>query len=250
MVKSFDEVFDRFAIIGMIHLSGDSSNVVDRALSELEIFANEGVSGAIIENYHYRSKRMVETVVKESESFRSRLRVGVNILPNEFADSLRIARDNGLPFVQVDFVSGRYQSGPELPNKYYPKMIKFFEKHDDVLVLGGVHPKYYQPLPGSNLKTDLSDARKRAGAIVVTGKGTGQETPLGKIREFKSLLDGHPLVVGAGLTSRNVGEALKYADAGIVGSYFKDGNTQSLVNSELVRKFMREVNKASDCVPF
>jgi predicted TIM-barrel enzyme len=68
-------------IFGMIHLSG--SNPVDRALKEIEIFEEEGVHGCIIENYHGSLEEVGETF-KHLVDMQPDIKIGVNILPNEF----------------------------------------------------------------------------------------------------------------------------------------------------------------------
>ena len=50
-----------------------------------------------------------------------------------------------------------------------------------------------------------------------------------------------PLIVGAGVTSENVQEQLRICDAAIIGSYFKNGNTEDKVRGELVRNLMEKV---------
>ena len=42
--------FKKKKIIGMIHLSGP--DVINKALEEIKIYEEEGLSGIIIENYH------------------------------------------------------------------------------------------------------------------------------------------------------------------------------------------------------
>ena len=64
-MPEFHDVFGNTAVLGMIHLSG--KQVLERALHELCIYANEGVDGAIIENYHCRDLRVLEEVLRASQ---------------------------------------------------------------------------------------------------------------------------------------------------------------------------------------
>jgi predicted TIM-barrel enzyme len=56
-------------IIGMIHLSGDTTtSKIDTALKEIEIYEKHGLSGTIIENYHgniahvmFRTSKTIKT---------------------------------------------------------------------------------------------------------------------------------------------------------------------------------------------
>ena len=108
--------------------------------------------------------------------------------------------------------------------------------------MGGVWPKYYTPMPGSILENDLIDATKLCDMVVVTGSGTGKETPFDKIIKFRETIGDFPIIIGAGLNKGNI-ESLKYADGAIVGSAFKPGNvTTSKVSYELVNEFMKKIN--------
>lgn len=232
-------------IIGMIHLAGEDP--IERALQEMHIYADEGIDGALIENYHSSSsvQSVQDTLEIAAQRFSdTNLILGVNILPNEFQLALPMAARYGAGFVQLDYVAGAYERRGEIDIGAYEQVRRDFPK---ITVLGGVWPKYYAPRPGSVLRIDVAVGRSRADAMVVTGEGTGQETPLEKIREFKRILGEYPLVVGAGLTPQNVYEQLSVADAGIVGSALKpDGNTIAPVEKLLVRQFMDEVRRVRE----
>ncbi len=232
-------------ILGMIHFSGEDP--IDRAIQELRIYAEEGVEGAIIENYSSCSSvELVQRTLQFAAGYFSHapLVLGVNILPNEFQIALPMAAKYGAGFVQLDYAAGAYDRGREIDIGAYEDMRRQFP---GIAVLGGVWPKYYHPRPDSVLRIDLAVGKSRADAIVVTGEGTGLETPLDKIREFKRFLGEYPLVVGAGLTPRKVYEQLSIADGGIVGSAFKpNGDTKAPVERSLVQRFMEEVRKVRE----
>jgi uncharacterized protein len=164
-----------------------------------------------------------------------KMRIGVNFLPNDFIDAIRCADEYQLPFIQLDHVAGRYKEG-ELDVGTYSAMRSVFWKP---LVLGGVQPKYYHPKPGFDLEESLCEAKARADAIVVTGEGTGKETPMRKIKTFRQLLKEYPLIIGAGITEANIKEQLAIADGAIIGSSFKpEGNITLPVERERVRRIM------------
>ncbi|MGK0232296.1 MAG: putative TIM-barrel enzyme, partial [Patescibacteria group bacterium] len=80
---------------------------------------------------------------------------------------------------------------------------------------------------------------QRADAIVTTGEGTGLETPLQKLIDFRKASDEFPLIVGAGITKENISEQLRYANGAIIGSYFKqDGEITQVVDSKRVSRLM------------
>jgi uncharacterized protein len=234
----YRELFGKLPIFGMIHLAGDTP--VRRALQELSLFEEEGIDGAIVENYHGSIQNVIETLQEVQRSHHT-IHIGVNILPNEFSRSLSLAQVYGAEFVQLDHVAGTYTAGT-LDFSAYAIAKK---KHADIIVLGGVWPKYYLPMQGSTLEEDVKTGMQRAEAIVVTGAGTGKETPFEKIRKFRELLGEHPLVIGAGLTPDNAYTQLCIADGAIVGSSLKEGNnTNNPVDRQRVKAFMSVVKEA------
>ena len=233
----YHKVLGRIPIIGMIHLAGEYP--VKRALEEIAIFEEEGVDGAIIENYHNYIE-YVESTLRETAWKKTGLVIGVNILPNEFKRSFALAKKYKADFIQLDHVSGTYQAGTLNLEEY----LKFKERYPRIFVLGGVWPKYYRPVKGSDLEKDIREGMQRAEAIVVTGEGTGRETPLDKIKQFREVLGEQPLVIGAGLNHDNAYEQLRLADGAIVGTSFKyEDDTKNKVDRIRVRDFMAIVKE-------
>jgi predicted TIM-barrel enzyme len=217
------------SVFGMIHLS--SIVPVERAIEEIKIYEEEGLQGIIVENYHGDVNNIIDTL----EGIDTKMDIGVNVLPNEYDKAFEIAHEYGGKFIQLDFVSGKYERNRQLDLDHY---LYYRHKYKDIKVLGGVWPKYYTPIKGSNLEEDLKMAMKLCDAIVVTGQGTGKETPLDKIQYFRKVIGNFPLIIGAGLTVDNI-DQMNIADGAIVGSYFKPGgDTTARVSRELVRNFM------------
>jgi predicted TIM-barrel enzyme len=236
----FGKIFNKIPILGMIHLAGNEP--VKRALEEIAVYEIEGIDGVIIENYHGTVDDVIQTLKKTSR-MKSEVVVGVNILPNEFEQAFSLAHEYGADFIQLDYVAGRYDKG-ELDYQAYSACK---EKYSNIVVLGGVWPKYYTPVEGSDLVVDLIEAKSRAEAVVVTGAGTGVETPLGKIKEFREIIGEYPLVVGAGLTVDNAYDQLCISDGAIVGSFFKEGGeTRNPVDRRKIRDFMSIVGEARE----
>ena len=233
--NNFRQVFGNKPVFGMLHLSGEDP--VQQAIKELRIFEQEGIDAVIVENY-YGSKQDVVKTLDAISCINTKVIVGVNVLPNEFTESFSLAQKYGARFVQLDYVSGRYFEGTFDSDSY--KLIR--EKFPEILVLGGVHPKYYTPLTDSNLEFDLRQGMQRAEAIVVTGNETGKETPLHKIKFFRQVLGNHSLIIGAGITQKNAYNQLQIADGVIVGTGLKyDGITQNPVERNRVKKLMNVI---------
>jgi hypothetical protein len=228
-------------VIGMIHLAGENNEErVQRALEEMTLYEEEGVAGAIIEDYH-GTPRDIEEVLRQSQGKFEGLVKGVNVLRNPYSGFV-LAKEYGAIFIQFDSVQT-----PDLNLEEYDKMRRNFP---DVAVLGGIGFKYTAPT-GNLLEVDLREGKSRCEAIVTTGSGTGIETPTDKLTVYKELLGDFPLIVGAGVDVENVEEQLKIADGAIIGTGFKQKrNTRLPVDRKRVReiiniiKQVRKKNKA------
>lgn len=241
--------FNKKPIIGMLHMYGGlhASTIMKR---DLEIFQKCGIDGYIIENYGGGLEEVVEGLkLIEGLGYESMYK-GINILPNNFELAYALAAAYNLDFIQLDYISGNYENprNPRNPvNIDVYHFEKFRKKFPEIKILGGVHPKYYKPIEGSNLMEDIQNAKKLCDAIVVTGAGTGKETPLDKIKHFKSLVgNDFPIIIGAGLDEFNVSEQLCEADGAIVGSYLKaNGQAYGRVEMDRVIDFMHAVKKGN-----
>lgn len=220
-------------IIGMIHLAGKSKiEKIARALEELAIYESEGVDGAIIEDYHGTSYEVIETLRQSSNGFK--IIRGMNMLGDPYS-AFNIASNFGIKFIQFDSVHSEHLN----LERYYELRRNF----PDIAVFGGIRFKYINPTDKS-LEEDIYGGRLNCDAIVTTGDGTGIETPIQKLKDFKIYLPDFPLIVGAGVNLKNVSEQLSVCDGAIIGSYFKPNkDTQVKVDQELVNIFMHKVKE-------
>lgn len=226
-------------IIGMIHLAGNDSAVA-RALTEVELYAYLGLAGCIVENYHGGIDD-VEAVLKALQNNRpENFEIGINILPNEYKEAFELADRYNASFIQLDAVAGKYL-GHKFDNDEYQTSR---DSYPNIQVLGGVWPKYYTPVKGSDLVIDVMKGKYSCDAVVCTGSGTGKETPIDKLQSFKKILINKPLIVGAGVTKDNVLAQLSIADGAIVGSAFKPGGvTSARIDVGLIQDFMEVVKQ-------
>ncbi len=149
---------------------------------------------------------------------------------------LELARKYGAKFIQIDSVCGHPDADDE---KAYVKQLQKNRKEYGVAVLGGVRFKYQPVRSGRSTEEDLILGKERCDAVVCTGTGTGIETPMAKVEQFKATLGVFPVVVGAGVTLDTARETLSKSDGMIVGSWFKYGHeAHNEVNEEFVKTFM------------
>jgi hypothetical protein len=227
-------------IMAMLHLKGDNrDDILARAIREADIYAAGGVDAMIVEDY-YGDSDDVERVLAVLERERPHYIIGVNVLDN-FAKSYELAAQYHAKFMQVDSVCGHLHPDDE---PAYFAMIDGYRHTGTVAVIGGVRFKYQPYLSGRSLADDLAIGRQYCDAIAVTGAGTGLDTDMQKIHEFRAILADFPLVIGAGMTAAQVADKLTIADAAIVGSTFKDTRKDAgEVSAAHVQEFMAAVDQ-------
>lgn len=227
------------AVFAMLHLAGeDRADRQERARREIDLLWQGGVDAIIVENYFGDVDDVVETL-EYLRAQRPEVVFGINVLRDD-ARAFELAREFGATFVQLDSVAGHL---PPDADAAFADELAAQRARADVLVLGGVRFKYQPYLSGRPLEEDLALAVERCDAIVVTGEGTGLETPRAKVAEFRRAVGtGFPLVIGAGVTPETVAEQLADVEAVIVGSALKDSRTDTGdVTGDRVSEFMTAI---------
>lgn len=227
-------------IMAMLHLKGDTrDDIVARAVREADIYTACGVDAMIVEDY-FGDATDVEHVLAVLSRERPHYTLGVNVL-DDFAKSYELAAQYGAKFMQVDSICGHLTTADE---PAYLDMVARYRRDGQVAVIGGVRFKYQPYLSGRSLVVDLAIGRAHCDAIAVTGEGTGVDTDMHKIREFRDILGDFPLIIGAGMTVAQVADKLAVADAAIVGSTFKEARAAANeVSAAHVQEFMQAVEE-------
>lgn len=224
-------------VIAMLHLKGSMDfPMLDRAKREIEIYLQNGVEAVMVENY-FGSADDCEAVLRYLQDQRFPLCYGVNIL-SDHRLAFQLSKAYGAAMIQIDSVCGHLPPDKDL---LLGDELTALEKDSGAVVLGGVRFKYQPIRSGRTLSEDLRIGSGRCGAVVVTGEGTGLETPLQKVKEFRDVLKAFPLIIGAGMTPEALKAATPLADGFIVGSWFKENHQDyGDVCPEYVKTFMEQ----------
>lgn len=214
-----DSFASKHLVFAMLHLKGETpTQRLQRAQQEIDLLWESGVDAVIVENYFGTTDDMV-SVCEYLCAHRPEVVFGVNALEDD-ARGFELADRYGARFLQLDSVAGHL---PPDEDERFGKWIAERRASSSAFVLGGVRFKYQPYRSGRSLAEDLQIGLQRCDAIVVTGDGTGIETPLAKLIEFREAIGpGTPLIVGAGATVASVKSQLALADGVIVGSALKD----------------------------
>lgn len=248
-------------ILGMLHLNGGTPEAVDElARREISQMYENGVDAVLVENY-FGNTDDVERMLRYLQKEYPQKVYGVNVLGDPGL-AFELAARYGAAFLQIDSVCGHLRPGKRAEagggtGPYYgmydgdfADWLAGLRARFSVFLLGGVRFKYQPVNSGRSVEEDLAIGKERCDAVVVTGAGTGIETDMKKIRQFRSALGDFPLFVGAGMTEETCEEQLSAADGAIVGSWFKAGGvTSAPVDPARVRRFMDAVKRVRAAQP-
>lgn len=231
-------------VFAMLHLKGDSpAEKLDIACRETEILWSSGVDAVIVENY-FGSTDDVVAVCQWLKDKAPEVVFGVNILKDD-RRAFDVANAFGARFIQLDSVAGHL---PVAEDVDFGDWLNQERARSKAFVLGGVRFKYQPYLSGRPLAEDLLIGKSRCDAVVVTGEGTGLQTPTDKTAQFRAILGPEfPIVIGAGVTPESCARDLTGANAVIVGSYLKDTHVDTgNVDREHALAFVRAIRELGD----
>ena len=256
------------ALIGMVHvgaLPGTArhqfpiSEIVRQAVGEAKLLVDCGFDSILIENMHdapYLRRNIGPEIISAMTmiacAIRSAVKVplGVQILAGANCASLAVAHATGATFIRTEgfvFASvadeGIFDEADAGPLLRYRRSIGA----ENVKILADIKKKHSAHAITADV--DVSQTAKAAeffGAdgVIITGIATGQAirvNDLGTARVATTL----PLIVGSGVTPDSVKDLFAYADALIVGSWYKkDGMWFNAPEEKRVRELVKAVNAA------
>ncbi len=249
------------ALIGMVHLSplpgsprwdGSMARAVEAALADARALLDGGMDGLLIENYGdvpFAARRVPPATVAAMAVVVAELRraapgalLGVNVLKNDARAALAVACAAGAGFIRVNVHAGAVVADQGIvETDAYRTLRDRRLLGADVRLLADVRGKHAAPLAPVELEQEARDLVHRglADGLVVTGRATGEATPLADVKRVRSAVPAVPVLVGSGVTPETVAEALSVADGVIVGTALKrDGDVRNRVDPARVRRLV------------
>lgn len=229
-------------LIGMIHLQpllsmdGFSSieKITKKALSDLKKLEESGFDAVLIENDYdkphteFANEAQISsfTVIANEVCKQANIPVGIQMMLNDWKSSFVIAKSVGAKFTRLDvFIDHVTCEWCEI-NPNPKEIIKFKNKiYPELLLLTDIQVKYKKMIKPRPLTKSAGLAiLNKSDGLIITGKATGEETPIIKIKEIRTKFPIFPIFVGAGINEENILEKLSFANGAIVGSSIKTGN--------------------------
>lgn len=248
------------ALIGMVHLlplpgsprwAGEMEAVIRRAAADAQSLEAGGMNALLVENYgdvpftpgRVDAATVAAMAVVIAEIRRTvALPLGVNVLKSDARSALAIAAATGARFIRVNVHTGVVVADQGLvESDAYSTLRDRRLLAADVKILADVQAKHGQPLVPVELEQEAKDTVSRglADALVVSGKATGEETPLDEVKRVRAAVPSVPLLVGSGVTPETISSLLSVTDGAIVGTFLKrDGKLANPVDPDRVRRLV------------
>lgn len=248
-----------YRVVGVVHLPalpgsagggpGDSlEEILDRAKRDALGYAEGGAGAIIVENFgdvpfvkDLVAPVTVAAMTRAVAAVReiSGLPVGVNVLRNDVLSAVAIAAVCGGSFVRANVYVGAAVTDQGLIEGRAAEVQALIRSLNvPVAVWADVDVKHAAPVAPRPLGEVALDAIERglAGAVVVTGRGTGAPVAPADLLEVRRALPRAPIYIGSGATVETLPSLLEIADGAIVGTAAKiDGVVTNAVAVERVR---------------
>lgn len=228
------------------------ARVVEAAMADTRALLDAGMDGLLIENHgdvpfapgpvEPATVAAMAMVAAEVRRAAPAALLGVNVLKNDGRAALAVACAAGAQFIRVNVHAGAVVADQGLIQSDAYHLLRDRRRLDaDVRIVADVQGKHAVPLAPVDLEQEARDLVHRglADALVVSGRATGEATPIADVKRVRSAVPSTPLLVGSGVTPDTVADLLSVADAVIVGTFLKrDGDVRNPVEPERVRRLV------------
>lgn len=148
--------------------------------------------------------------------------LGLCVLWNDYETALAIAKIAGFNFVRIPVFADKVKTDYGTFSGKAKEAVEFRKRigAEDILIFADVQVKHAKQLIRRPLAEAVREAVvRKADAVIVTGKWTGDPPMIEDVLEAKRAARKTPVILGSGITPENL---KKYdVDGLIVGSYFK-----------------------------
>lgn len=254
-------------LIGMVHLpplpgsprwEGSMDAVVSAAVSDARTLVDNGMDALVVENYGdvpFTPGRVEPATIAAMTVIAHEIRralpatpLGINVLKCDARAALAIACAVGARFIRVNVHAGAVLADQGIvQTDAYGTLRDRRLLAAEVAIFADVQGKHAVPLAPVELEQQAHDLTERglADGLVVSGRATGEATPIEDVKRVRSAVPDVPILVGSGVTPETAPDLLSVADALIVGTSLKrDGLVGNPVDPQRVRRLVDAVGPA------
>ncbi len=253
-------------IIGMIHtlaspgtpkFTDNIDQIISKALSEAKIYKEYGIDSLIIENMHdvpYLKRKVgpevtsLLSIIAYEVKNEFKKRVGIQILAGANKEALAIAKSANLDFIRAEGFIFVHAADEGIIESDAGEILRYRKQ------INADHVKIYTDIKkkhsAHSITADVSILETAKAAefflsdgVIITGKSTGEEVDLNDLKMLKEKI-AIPVLIGSGITSDNFKKYFEFADAFIVGSFFKkDGKWNNEIDKSRIEKLIKEADQ-------
>lgn len=238
---------------GSPRYGGDDRRILAQALSDLHHYREAGVDAIVLENSHdlpYIKPPLPAAAVRMMKRIATAIRerfdgpIGLQLLEAANETALEVACAAGLDFIRVEGFVFAHVGGAGLIEGCAGKLLRLRKKLrcENIKIFGDVKKKHCSHALTADL--DILDEVKQAefflvDGVIVTGARTAEPPSLQELRRVKK--NARVLVlIGSGITTRNLKSYFPLADGFIVGSTFRaEGRFLGVLQRERLDNFMK-----------
>lgn len=255
------------ALIGMVHIGAlpgtpharePISKLAKQAASEAQILADAGFDAVMIENMHdapYINTHGPEITAAMTAiglavaSACKDIPLGIQVLSSGSREALAIALAIGARFIRVEnFVFSHVADEGLMPDAVAGPLLRYRRQigATRVAILADIKKKHASHAITADVPIeDAAHAAEFFGAdgLIVTGAFTGRAASTADLKAVRTATK-LPVVVGSGVTPKNLAAMFTHADAVIVGSHLKrDGHWSQPVDPKRAAQMVSTASK-------
>ncbi|MEB8329059.1 BtpA/SgcQ family protein [Flavobacteriaceae bacterium KMM 6897] len=263
-MKKFKSIYkDTKPIIGMIHLKAlpgtpkntlNTSDIINAALQEADVYKKAGINAIMIENMHdvpYLKNGVgheissIMTLVGYLIKQKTKLPVGIQILAGANREALAVAKAADLDFIRAEGFVFAHVADEGIIEAQAGELLRYRKKigADGIALFTDIKKKHSSHAITKDIS--LLDTAKAAqfflsDGVIVTGDHTGVAASVDELKTLNGLAI--PVLIGSGITKDNVSDYWPLCNGMIVGSYFKkEGFWENDLDDSRVSEFMKLV---------
>ena len=257
-------ISEKKLVIGMIHLAAlpgtpksklSPKQIINSAIEEAKMYTQNGIEAVIIENMHdlpyikqsigHEISTLMAIAAYEVKK-KTGLFVGIQILAGANKAALATAYNAGADFIRAEaFVFGHLADEGYLESSA-AELLRYRKQigADKLLIFTDIKKKHSAHAITSDVSIEETAEAAEfflSDGIIITGNSTGKQADINEVKAVKETVK-LPVLIGSGITDKNIAAYYPYADAFIIGSYFKkDGNWQNPIAPQRIQKLLKVI---------
>ena len=256
--------FSSKTLIGVVHLKplpgsprwgGNLKKVLVAAVADSRAYESGGADALCIENFgdipFTKGSVAPETIAAMATAACEirkaiSLPIGFNVLRNDARAALGLCAASDGSFIRVNVHTGAMltDQGP-IEGDAYETLRMRRRLCTDVQIFADVHVKHAVPLGNTTLIQSAADTLERglADALILSGEATGKPADAKEVLSVRRAFPSARILLGSGVTLRNLHEFRMAADGFIVGTSLKTaGRVQNSVDRKRVAALAKAIH--------